>query len=43
MNLIISAVVGAVTAGAVMLGGVNVAQTDEKPVAEKHLYTYPSQ
>jgi hypothetical protein len=43
MNLIISALIGALTAGAVTLGGVNVAQTDEQPVAQKNLYTYSSQ
>jgi hypothetical protein len=43
MNMLISAVVGAVAASALLVGGVNVASDGQKPVANKDLYTYSSE
>ncbi|WP_281292639.1 hypothetical protein [Nocardioides humilatus] len=43
MNMLISAVVGALAASAVLVGGVNAAQDGQKPVANKDLYTYSSE
>jgi hypothetical protein len=43
MNMIISAVVGALAASAVLVGGVNAVQGDQKPVSNAELYTYSSE
>jgi hypothetical protein len=43
MNLIISSIVGALAAGAVLVSGVQVAKDDQKPVSEAELYTYSSE
>ena len=45
MNVIISSIVGALAAGAVLVGGVNAYQggTDQKPVSKSELYTYSSE
>ncbi len=43
MNMLISAVVGALAAGAVLVGGVQAAQGDQKPVGKSELYTYSSE
>ncbi len=43
MNLIISSIVGALAAGAVLVGGVHAAQSDQKPVSNAELYTYSSE
>lgn len=42
MNVVISACVGALAATAVLVGGVNVAQDDQRPVADTELTTYSS-
>lgn len=42
MNTVIAAIVGALAAGAVMVGGVNAAQDTPEPVAKSELYTYSS-
>ena len=42
MNLLISAVVGALAAGAVLVGGVHVAQPGTTPVSKADLTTYSS-
>lgn len=42
MNTIISAVVGAIAAAAVTIGGINVATDAPKPVAQTDLYRYSS-
>ncbi|WP_232675880.1 DUF2613 family protein [Nocardioides sp. R-C-SC26] len=39
----ISAVVGAVLATVALIGGVNAAKGDQKPVAQTELYQYSSQ
>lgn len=43
MNLIISSIVGALAAGAFLVGGVNAAQGDQKPVSNAELYSYSSE
>lgn len=43
MNMLISSVVGALAAGAVLVGGVQAVQSDQKPVGQSELYTYSSQ
>ena len=43
MNLIISSIVGALAAGAVLVGGVQAAQPDQKPVNKSDLYSYSSE
>lgn len=43
MNTLISAVVGALAATAVLVGGVNVVDSGQKPVANNELYTYSSE
>lgn len=43
MNTIISAVVGALAASAVLVAGVNAVQGDQTPVADSKLYTYADQ
>ena len=45
MNLIISSIVGALAAGAVLVGGTQAYQsgTDQKPVSQGDLYTYSSE
>lgn len=43
MNLIISSIVGALAAGAVLVGGVQAAQSDQKPVSESEVYTYSNE
>lgn len=42
MNTLIAALVGALAAGAVLVGGVNIAQPSQEPVANAKLYTYSS-
>lgn len=42
MNMLIAAIVGALAAGAVLVGGVHVAQPGPTPVAKSDLYTYSS-
>ncbi len=44
MNLIISAIVSSLAAGALVVGGVQVYQggTEQKPVSNNELYTYSS-
>lgn len=42
MNTLIAALVGALAAGAVLIGGVHLAQGDQSPVAVTKLYTYSS-
>ncbi|MEQ6901732.1 hypothetical protein [Nocardioides sp. YIM 152588] len=43
MNIVISAFVGALVATAALVGGVNVVQGDQSPVAETTLYSYASE
>ena len=43
MNLIISSIVGALAAGAVLVGGVQAAQPDQKPVNKSDLYSYSTE
>ena len=45
MNVIISSIVGALAASAVLVGGVQAYQgaTDQKPVSKTELYTYSSE
>lgn len=42
MNRFIAALVGALAAFAVLLGGVHAAKGDQRPVSESHLETYAS-
>lgn len=43
MNTIIATVVGALASTAVLVAGVNAAQTDNKPVSNEQLYSYSDQ
>ncbi|WP_281290956.1 hypothetical protein [Nocardioides antri] len=43
MNMLISAAVGALAASALLVGGVNAAKGDQKPVSNAELYTYSSE
>lgn len=43
MNTLISAVVGALAASAVLIGGVHVVDSGQKPVADNQLYTYSNE
>lgn len=43
MNMLISAVVGTMAASALLVGGVNAVQGDQKPVSDAELYTYSSE
>lgn len=43
MNVIISAVVGALASTAILVAGVNAAQGDQAPVSTDRLYTYSDQ
>lgn len=45
MNILISSIVGALAAGAVLVGGVNAYQNSsaQEPVSEADLYTYSSE
>ena len=43
MNTIIATVVGALASTAVLVAGVNAAQSDQKTVSEDRLYSYSDQ
>lgn len=43
MNVIISSIVGALAASAVLVGGVQAVKSDQKPVSKSELYTYSSE
>lgn len=43
MNVIISSIVGALAASAVLVGGVQAAKSDQQPVSNAEVYTYSSE
>lgn len=43
MNVIISSIVGALAASAVLVGGVHAVKADQTPVSQNELYTYSSE